>query len=34
MTIEDFDIHFNEHFESHFLRNGLHCVIVSRQSGH
>ena len=22
MTIEDFDIHFNDHFELHFLRNG------------
>jgi len=26
LTIEDFDLHFDEHFESHLLRNGLYCA--------
>jgi len=26
MTIQDFDLHSNEHFESRFLGNWLYCV--------
>ena len=29
MTIKDFGLHFNDHFESHLLRNGLYCASES-----